>query len=141
MARRVRRARGNIAWRPERKAYFVRWLAPDGTRKQLRGGRTIEEAQAVLDAIFEDEQREAGGQPVERLLHEFLADEHLPALMARLAPKAFLTRKARLLAVAKLPTVTITVGPQGTRHPGVNQSTYSARTARPASPQRSWLTG
>ena len=98
----VRRTRGTISWRPERGAYFVRWVAPDGTRKQLRGGRTIAEANAVLDAVFDDERRDAGGQPVERLLHELLADEHLPALMARLAPKVFLTRKSRLLAVAKL---------------------------------------
>ena len=73
----VRRTRGTISWRPERGAYFVRWGAPDGTRKQLRGGRTIAEANAVLAAVFNDERRDAGGQPAERLLHEFLADEHL----------------------------------------------------------------
>lgn len=98
----VRRARGSISWRPERKAYFVRWVAPDGTRRQLRGGKTIEEAQDVLDAVFEDETSEAQGKPIERLLDEFLGEEHLPALRTRLAPKVFVTRKARLLAVAKM---------------------------------------
>lgn len=70
-----------------RKAYFVRWVAPDGMLKQLRGGRSIDAARAVLGAACDAESCGAEGKPVERLLHEFLADEHLPALMARLAPK------------------------------------------------------
>ena len=73
----VRRTRGTISWRPEGGAYFVRRVAPDGTRRQLRGGTTIAEANAVLAAVFDDEACAAKGEPVHSTFAEFLADDHL----------------------------------------------------------------
>jgi integrase len=98
----TRRDRGSITWREDRKAYYVRWFDRAGARRQARGGKTVKAAQAVLNAILEDEDRAASGAPLARAFAEFLADEHLPSLAERLAPKVYSTRRDRLLLVARM---------------------------------------
>lgn len=95
------RSRGTIGPRKGRPGYWIRYRDERGIRRMTRGGDTLAEAELRLRLLIERVDDLRSGRIRAITLAEFLADELLPLLAGRLAPKSYESFRGRALRAAR----------------------------------------